>query len=378
MELSPATSPKREAFAAGSTEYARGAALGAPDAVQVCGRWHLLANMRQAVERWLHGAPARFRCLPAFPAGAAEAPPRFRRNPFGFRRARRDRAFPRSAPERAADAASRAQWQGRHDEVRRRHLAGEPLLAIARATGLARATVRKCARAESFPARAACGPGPSILDPCLPCLERRLAEGGENGLALWRELHGQGFPGGTKQVHRWLAERRTLPVTSGRRARKPHNRQHPAARDKGPPLPTPRQLAWLLVRPTVGLSRAEAAVVARVERDGEAKRAAELARRLAAPVRACSVGSRQKGRDPADPAAEFDAWLAEAHACAIPAFTTLAAGLEQDGAAVRAALTQPWSSGHAEEQVNRLKSLKRQSYGHAGFDLLRRHVLTAA
>ena len=106
--------------------------------------------------------------------------------------------------------------------------------------------------------------------------------------------------------------------------------------------------------------------------------AAELARRFTALVRACSVGSRQKGHILVDPAAEFNAWLAEAHTCAIPAFTTFAAGLEQDGAAVRAALTQPWSSGQAEGQVNRLKLFKRQSYGRAGFDLLRRHVLMAA
>jgi transposase len=45
---------------------------------------------------------------------------------------------------------------------------------------------------------------------------------------------------------------------------------------------------------------------------------------------------------------------------------------------VRAALTETWSSGQAEGQINRLKLLKRQSYGRAGFDLLRRRVLFAA
>jgi transposase len=103
-----------------STEYSRGIALGAPAAVQVCDRWHLLANMRQAVERWLHGTHARLRRLPMPPAGV----------PAGTEEAtpvpvRRDRAFRRSGPERAASAASRARRRARYNEVRRRHLAGE-------------------------------------------------------------------------------------------------------------------------------------------------------------------------------------------------------------------------------------------------------------
>lgn len=123
-----------------STEYARAIALGAPEAVQVADRWHLLANTRQALERWLHTVHARLRHLPVLLADA-EGPPR------------REKAFRRTGPERAASAEGRARWQARYDEVRRRHLAGAPLLAIAREMGLARATVRKFARAESFPAR---------------------------------------------------------------------------------------------------------------------------------------------------------------------------------------------------------------------------------
>ena len=252
-------------------------------------------------------------------------------------------------------------------------------MAIARAMGLARATVRKFARAESFPARLPHGPGPSILDPYLTYLERRLAEGCENGLALWRELRGMGFPGGNKQVLRWLAERRTVPAKVGR----PRNQgtddiQTAVARDKGPPLPAPRQLAWLLVQPVAALGAADAAAVSRVERDGEAKAVAGLARRFTALVRACGVGGRREGRAPAEPTGELNAWLADARACSVPAIETFAAGLEVDGAAVRAALTEPWSNGQAEGQVNRLKLLKRQSYGRAGFDLLRRRVLLAA
>ena len=53
-------------------------------------------------------------------------------------------------------------------------------------------------------------------------------------------------------------------------------------------------------------------------------------------------------------------------------------GLRQDESAVRAAIVEPWSNGPVEEQVNRLKLIKRSMYGRAGFDLLRQRVLHAA
>ena len=75
--------------------------------------------------------------------------------------------------------------------------------------------------------------------------------------------------------------------------------------------------------------------------------------------------------------AAFQDWLERARSCGVETLQTFAAGLRQDGAAVRAALSLPWSSGQAEGQINRLKMLKRQTYGRAGFDLLRRRVLLA-
>jgi transposase len=57
---------------------------------------------------------------------------------------------------------------------------------------------------------------------------------------------------------------------------------------------------------------------------------------------------------------------------------TFAAGLQQDEAAVNAALTLPYSSAHAEGQIHRLQLIKRQMYGRANFDLLRHRVLLDA
>ncbi len=71
----------------------------------------------------------------------------------------------------------------------------------------------------------------------------------------------------------------------------------------------------------------------------------------------------------------YDAWLAEALRCGIRIVGNFAASLESDGAAVRAALTSPWSSGQAEGQINRLKMLKRAMYGRASLDLLRRRLI---
>jgi transposase len=57
---------------------------------------------------------------------------------------------------------------------------------------------------------------------------------------------------------------------------------------------------------------------------------------------------------------------------AIHRFTT---GLRRDEAAIAAAVLLPWSNGQVEGQVHRLKLIKRQMYGRAGFQLLRRRVL---
>jgi transposase len=52
-----------------------------------------------------------------------------------------------------------------------------------------------------------------------------------------------------------------------------------------------------------------------------------------------------------------------------------AKGLQQDYDAVKAAVSLKWSNGQVEGQVNRLKNIKRQMYGRAGFELLRKRVL---
>jgi transposase len=243
--------------------------------------------------------------------------------------------------------------------------------------GLARSTVRRHAYAERFPERAVRVPPSSILDPYLSHLEARLAQGCENAMALWRELQALGFSGTPKQVQRWVNQRRTAPAKSTPHQWRSAPAQLPSAcsREARSPLPSARQLAWLLVQAPEELEEAEAATLVRIAQDPEVARGVELAQRLAELVRGCGIGCAQPL---ADPLPVLAAWFEDACSCAIPAFVTFAAGLQQDEAAVQAALILPYSSAQAEGQIHKLKLIKRQMYGRANFDLLRHRVLLAA
>ncbi|MFF7092440.1 hypothetical protein ACFY9A_08585 [Streptomyces rubradiris] len=69
------------------------------------------------------------------------------------------------------------------------------------------------------------------------------------------------------------------------------------------------------------------------------------------------------------------AWLDAVRQDDLPSLHTLAAGIDRD--AVIAGLTLPWNSGVVEGRVNRIKMLKRQMFGRAGFQLLRERALLA-
>jgi transposase len=73
----------------------------------------------------------------------------------------------------------------------------------------------------------------------------------------------------------------------------------------------------------------------------------------------------------------LNAWMAAVDADDHPELRSFVAGLRRDYDAVRNGLTVPHSSGPVEGQVNRIKMLKRQIYGRANHDLLRKRVLLA-
>jgi transposase len=74
----------------------------------------------------------------------------------------------------------------------------------------------------------------------------------------------------------------------------------------------------------------------------------------------------------------LEAWIRETRRSGNEALARFAQGLQGDLTAVKAGLTWPWSHGPVEGQITRLKLLKRQGYGRAGFPLLRQRVMSAA
>jgi len=74
---------------------------------------------------------------------------------------------------------------------------------------------------------------------------------------------------------------------------------------------------------------------------------------------------------------ELEVWIEETLTVGPDALQDFAEGLGDDEAAVRAALTEEWSSGQVEGRINKLKMLKRQMYGRANFDLLKARVLAS-
>ncbi|HET6324991.1 MAG TPA: transposase [Planctomycetaceae bacterium] len=93
--------------------------------------------------------------------------------------------------------------------------------------------------------------------------------------------------------------------------------------------------------------------------------ALDLAGEFAALIRKRSTGTLKE-------------WLSQAEVSSCPEVRHFAEGIRRDESAVNAAVTLRWSNGPVEGHVNRLKTIKRQMYGRAGFALLKARVVNAA
>ncbi|WXK40745.1 transposase (plasmid) [Mycetohabitans rhizoxinica] len=177
--------------------YAEGITRGAPQAIQVADRWHLLKNLGDAIERALSRCqrPIREVARSLDQENASLALPAIKSNwP--------DVATTSSAKEQQAQR--REARLARYGAVMRHHQSGMAIRAIARITTLDRRTVRHWINAGGFPERAQRPPAVSKLNPYRAYLAQRWHEGCQNATRLYWEIVGQGFNGGCGIVRQAL------------------------------------------------------------------------------------------------------------------------------------------------------------------------------
>lgn len=327
--------------------YAEAVRTSAPDATQVADRFHVWKNLCDAAGKCV---VAHRTCLtePEPTAGNrpdGEQPPPLPAAPAG--------AAPCTPVSQQVEGLRATKCRQRHAAVHALYDKGAGTSAIAETLGLDRKTVRRYAHAatpgELIGATGSAGRRGTRVQPFLAYPHQRWNEGCTDAARLCAETRQRGYRGSERTV-----------------------RRHPQAlRGSGKPAPT--------VTFELTARQATRLITMRPERLGEdaALRLKKLLARcpeldaVAACVRSfAAMMTQRRGQ-------HLATWLEQAEATGLPPLRSLARGIRHDFHAVTAGLTLEWNSGRIEGNVNRIKRIKRDGYGRAGFDLLRLQILHA-
>jgi transposase len=322
-----------------ATTYAQAASEAAPKAIQVADRWHLLKNVREMLERFFERHRGDIKAVSsvlARPLAPQEAPPDSpgpeRPKPAGDERPGPPILGP--APVEQVTPTGREE---RFREVRRRHAQRQSIRQIGKEMRLSRGAVRRYLRQDHCPDWRPGQARRSRLDRFREWIDGQILAGRDRVAELHRELAAGGYEGSPDSVRRFVTKR--LGALGKKRDRRN------AARPRSPPAPSARTLAFDVLRAE---KKRKAEEKARVEIlraiDEEFREVLALADEFIALIR----------KERATPLAD---WLAKAEASASAEMRGFAQGVRQDEAAVSAAMTESWSNGPVEGQVNRLKVL---------------------
>ena len=340
-----------------SNIYREGLAKGAPGVAHVADRWHLLHNLTLTLEEYLLQKRPVLR-----KAAAPEAAP-VEKDDADFASGPIMPNRPRTHDQKIEEAARKRherlveQWKN----IRRLYLAGADLRDICRRLGISARTVYRYKDLTEPPPRPAYKRKASVLDPYVPYLLRCWNEGCHNGKRLYREIREQGYQNSEEICARFTAqlrraEARGKPISSVPRAR---------AGSVAGLSPTAKNVAALFMRHEQKLGEEQEEYLKRLcEADEALADTRGLTQEFVEMVR------RLEGED-------LDGWLKDAEESRSTAMGCFAVGLRKDLDAVRAGLTEEWSNGCVEGFIHKLKLLKRQGYGRAGFELLRARMLAA-
>jgi transposase len=333
--------------------YADGARRGAPQAIQVCDRFHLLMNLQTALTRLFERKHDPLKRLAE--AQEQEAVPTEIPVPSEPTTSPDPKPLTRTAVEAQARRIRRKE---RYEQVLRLHEQGASQVAIAALVGLDRDTVRRYLRAPASPEIVRPGRHQSKLDPYKDYLHQRMQEGQRNATHLVADLREQGYRGGSTIVRDYLRK------VSGQPAwREAYHQKKQAGGLASQDQLSAREAAWLFVCNPRKLKLRQVRQLDPLRRfEEELERVSQLRQDFRVMITPrCSHRLRP--------------WLAEVQNSGIPELRSLATGIYRDYNAVWAALTPSYSNGQTEARVPRLKLIKRLAYGRANFNLLRLRVL---
>jgi transposase len=323
-----------------ATAYAEAARKGAPQAIQIADRFHLVKNLVDAFEFFLkrHQKSIREAGKGIYSQQVDEQP----------------------EPKRpSASELSRKRRLDRYNRVRELYKQGTTTLAIARQLKMHRRTVRHFIRCEEFPERLKPSKRRSGLDGFTVYIKQRWDEGYHNSSKLWREIREKGYKGSESMPRHYLARWRLELPPELRRYRRNEAKSYPMPIQ----LPSTRRLTWLLLDKVKESKEEEKAMLKKVEEQcPDIVSVKQLAGNF------FKLVNGQKTED-------LDGWIKGASKSQSPEMKAFAQGIIRDKAAVEAALRYGWSQGQVEGQVNKLKTIKRAMYGRAKFDLLKARVL---
>ena len=327
-------------------EYEKAATLGAPQAVQCADMFHIVKNLTEATQLLLARCQAEMLEASAQEESAGQEPHKPLISIEQWR-----------PPEpRYVEKARLARRAGRYARYQQavefgqqgmtRHLK----LPIGWAEALARS--KNGLRLERSPPARKRRKKPSSFDAFAPFVLKRWKEGAQKGITLYREIKAQGYTGSERSVYRYLATLKLAEI------------QAPLNVERIKKY-TPNTAVWLFMRDPKTLNKIEQEDLATILlASPPLKKAYDLIQSFLAMVH------KREGK-------RLDVWLAKVAESGLPELLSFASGIEKDKDAVRAGLTWSWSNGMVEGHVTKLKLIKRQGYGRAGFPLLRKRVLHA-
>lgn len=325
--------------------YAEGATKGAPQAIQVADRWHLLKNLTEALKRIMEKHQQHNRQVALAIAKKNREVEMEQYTKRGKINMPEETAIPQKKKEPS-------RFELLFNEVKVLQEKGLSQREIARRLQIHRRTVKKYFQHATFPGRIGKPEKESKVLPFGDYLRKRWSEDNHGLPDLHKEIKKNGFDGSWSTFYRYM--KKNFPL---------EDRKAELVFPLKLKLYSPKYLSFLLAREEQKLAPEEMEYLSCLFKvSPQVKTANELALRF----RQIIVNRKHK---------DLDSWLEDAIESGPGILKNFAQKLKQDYEAVKNACSVKWSNGQVEGQVNRLKNIKRQMYGRASFTLLRKRVL---